>query len=120
MTALWYILLLDKAYYETEYRQTPSRNRKRHRFNQSDNERYIQQRRIPRCCSVLPVERSTWQGVYTSRDPQAMTTLTGFDAESFEYICNLFAPYCNDFSPFIDPEGYIVNCEEDKERTTTN
>ena len=37
-----------------------------------------------------------------------MITLTGFDFVSFEYLCNLFAPYYNDFSPWTDPEGYIV------------
>lgn len=37
-----------------------------------------------------------------------MITLTGFDFVSFEYLCNLFAPFYNDFSPWTDSEGYIV------------
>ena len=45
-----------------------------------------------------------------------MITLTGFDIESFHYICNLFAPYYNDYSPFVDPDGYIVKKKTKKGR----
>jgi hypothetical protein len=37
-----------------------------------------------------------------------MITLTGFDMESFMYICALFRLLYNDYSPFIDENGYIV------------
>jgi hypothetical protein len=37
-----------------------------------------------------------------------MITLTGFDMESFMYICALFRPLYNNYSPFIDENGYIV------------
>ena len=107
MMWLWYILLLHKAYYSEQDSRIPLCNRKRHRSQQSDYERYIRQRRIPRR-SLLSVEKSPWRRVYTSGDPQAMITLTGFDIDSFHYICNLFAPYYYEFSPFIDTEGFIV------------
>jgi hypothetical protein len=90
-----------------EQHRTPSRNRKRDRYLQNDFERYIRQRRIPRH-SLLSVKRSPWRRVFNSGDPQAMITLTGFDMDSFMYICALFRPLYNDYSPFIDEDGYIV------------
>ena len=105
---MWYLLLLHKAYSNEQGRRTPSRNRKRHRSCQSEYERYIRQRRIPRR-SLLLVEDSPWRRVFRSGDPQAMITLTGFDLPSFQYLCALFAPYYNDFSLFLDVEnGYIL------------
>jgi hypothetical protein len=87
--------------------QTPSRNRKRDRALKKDYQRYIRQRRIPRH-SLLYVKISPWHRVFNSGDPQAMITLTGFDMESFMYICALFCPLYNDYSPFIDENRYIV------------
>lgn len=101
------MLLLHKAYYSDNEGGIPSRNRKRHRSRQSDFERYIRQRRIPRH-ALLSVEKSPWRRVYGSGDPQAMITLTGFDIDSFHYICNLFSSFYNDYSPFIDGDGYIA------------
>lgn len=84
-----------------------SRYRKKHRSEQDSYERYVRQRRIPRH-SLLSVERSPWRRIYLSADDQAMITLTGFDMASFHYICQLFAPQYDAYSPFTDEDGYIV------------
>ena len=102
----WYLLLMYKAEEEERLRKTPTRNQNQYRQMLDDYERYIRQRRIPRH-SLLPVDKSAWRKAYTSGDNQAMITLTGFDMDSFHYICNLFAPMYDNYSPFIDANGYI-------------
>ena len=92
---------------EERHKRTSSRYQKSCRFQQSEYERYIRQRRIPRH-SLLPVSKSPWQRVYSSQDDQAMITLTGFDVNSFHYLCSVFAPMCETYSPFVNKDGYIV------------
>lgn len=105
---LWFnLLLLHRAYEEQLDNWVHSRNRKKLRSEQDQYERYVRQRRIPRN-SLLSVERSPWRRVYSSADDQAMITLTGFDMASFHYVCQLFAPAYDGYSPFIDEEGFIM------------
>ena len=105
---LWFhLLVLHRAYQEEIENQVHSRYRKKHRSEQDSYERYVRQRRIPRH-SLLSVERSPWRRIYLSADDQAMITLTGFDMASFHYICQLFAPQYDAYSPFTDEDGYIV------------
>jgi len=68
---------------------------------------YICQQCIPRI-SLLPISKSPWHRVYTTGDDQAMITLTGFDLPSFHFLLNLFAPLYDNYTPFIDKDGYII------------
>jgi hypothetical protein len=43
-----------------------------------------------------------------SEDNQAMITLTGFDLPSFHYLANLFAPIYEQYTPYMDGDGYII------------
>ncbi len=70
-------------------------------------DRYNRQRRIPRC-SLLSVSRSPWRRVFLSGDDQAMITLTGFDLPSFHYLANLFAPIYEQYTPYMDADGFII------------
>ena len=38
-----------------------------------------------------------------------MITLTGFDLPSFHYLANLFAPIYEQYTPYLDVDGYIVH-----------
>ena len=108
MRSLFQLYLMHVAAQNKERRkQTLSRYQKSHRFQQSNYERYICQRRIPHH-SLLPVQRSPWHRVYSSQDDQAMITLTGFDVHSFNYLCTLFGPVYDMYSPFLNEDGYIV------------
>ena len=46
--------------------------------------------------------------MYSSNNDQAMTTLTGFTTEAFLYILTMFAPVFDEYSPFVDEDGFIV------------
>jgi len=37
-----------------------------------------------------------------------MITLTGFTTEAFLYILMMFAPVFDEYSPFVDKDGFIV------------
>ncbi len=37
-----------------------------------------------------------------------MITLTGFTCEAFEYILQKFSPVYHEFTPFVDPRGFII------------
>jgi hypothetical protein len=89
-TLFWYMCILYRVFYRGQHR-TPSCNRKWDRASQNDYEIYIRQRSIPRH-SLLSVKRCPWRRVFNSGDPQALITLTGFDMESFMYICASFRP----------------------------
>ena len=69
-------------------------------------EKYLRQRKIPRC-SLLPINRSAWRCLYTSGNEQSMLTLTGFSFESFHFLCSLFAPLYDAYTPFVDKDGFI-------------
>lgn len=107
MRLYYHLLLLRKAYDDELGKHLHSRYRKDHRFSQNSYERYVRQRRIPRA-SLLSVAKSPWRQVYESRDDQAMITLTGFDMASFKYVCSLFAPFYDNYTPFTDANGHIV------------
>jgi hypothetical protein len=102
-----YILLLKYAKNNNITQFVFSRNRKIFRRALRAKDRYIRQRRIPRI-SLLPVSRSPWRRVFSSRDDQAMITLTGFDMESFYYVLNLFAPVYEQYTPHMDKDGFII------------
>jgi hypothetical protein len=52
---------------------------------------------------ILEHLKCPWQCVYTSRDEQAMITLTGFDMGSFHDVLTLFAPVNT-----VDSDDFIV------------
>jgi hypothetical protein len=43
-----------------------------------------------------------------SNNDQAMVTMTGFSNEAFQYLLALFTPVNDEYSPFVDEDGYIV------------
>lgn len=46
--------------------------------------------------------------MYASGDDQAMITLTGFNFCSFYHLLTLFAPLYDEYTPFINKDGFIV------------
>ena len=46
-----------------------------------------------------------------------MITLTGFDAPSFHFLLNLFAPVYEHYLPYVNKDGYIVRKKPDKGMT---
>ena len=106
-TTCLYLLLLKRAITARSSGFVYSRNRKIMRRRMGAKDRYIRQRRIPRI-SLLSIGKSPWRRVYTTGDDQAMITLTGFDLTSFHCLWNLFAPLYDNYSPFVDEDGYII------------
>ncbi len=45
---------------------------------------------------------------FLSGDDQVMITLTGFDLPSFHYLANLFAPIYEQYTPYMDADGFII------------
>jgi len=108
MLSYLHIFLLKYAKNNNSTQFVFSRNRKIFRRALGAKDRYIRQRRIPRI-SLLPVSRSPWRRVFSSRDDQATITLTGFDMESFYYLLNLFAPVYEQYTPHMNKEeGFII------------
>jgi hypothetical protein len=71
-------------------------------------QRQLWQRKIPRC-SLLDQSRSVWRHLYKSGNDQGMITLTGFDHARFDFLCEIFTPISNLYTPFV-PTG--VSCFE--------
>jgi len=69
-------------------------------------ERIRRQRRIPRSALLSPGD-SPWKKVYTSRNDQALITLTGLDFASFEMVECHFSHYFNRYTPFTN-DGKIA------------
>jgi hypothetical protein len=70
-----------------------------------------QQRCIPRA-ALLSTEQSPWRTVLDSRNDQALITLTGFDFETFEWLCAKFYPIYSTHSPFLGEGGRIKKIPE--------
>jgi hypothetical protein len=73
-------------------------------------QRQIWQRKIPRC-SLLDQSWSAWRHLYKSGNDQGMITLTSFDHATFNFLCEIFTPIFNSYTPFVFvPSG--VSCFE--------
>jgi hypothetical protein len=70
--------------------------------------RRLWQRKIPRC-SLQEQSQSAWCCLYESRNDQGMITLTGFDCAMFNFLCEIFTPIFESYTPFV-PSG--VSCFE--------
>ncbi len=75
--------------------------------NMDARERYIRQYRIPRG-SLLSISKSPWRRVYQYGDDQTLITLTGFDLNTFNLLLAQFAPVYEQYTPFVDADGFIV------------
>jgi hypothetical protein len=64
--------------------------------------RQLRQRKIPRC-SLQDQSSSAWRRLYDSRNDQGMITLTGFDHAAFDFLCGIFAPVFDSYTPFVPP-----------------
>jgi hypothetical protein len=96
-----------------------SQYQKEHHTNVlTDYERRIRQQHIPRS-SLLPVAYSPWRRLFSSSSDSGMITLTRFDTESFKWLLGLFAPFFDEYSPFIDDDGYIVRKQTNRGRPRT-
>ena len=76
-----------------------SRYRKDFYNSLDEDARRIRQRRLPRL-SLLSPSKSPWRKLFLSKSDQGMITLTGFDYDSFNTVCEKFAPVFEAFSPF--------------------
>ena len=56
-------------------------------------------RRIPREALLHP-KQSAWQKLYSSKNDQALITVTGFDHEAFKALLELFGPLFVNYSPW--------------------
>ena len=101
------LLLWCCAKHRKQQKFVYSRNRHCLRSRLGPKDRYICQRWIPRC-SLLFMSRSPWRRVYASGDDQAMITLTGFDFRSFHHLLSLFAQLYNQYTPFVNADGFII------------
>jgi hypothetical protein len=61
----------------------------------------------------VTVENSPWRKVYTSKDDQAMITLTGSDYNSCEYILVLFSPTYDLWQVFTMDWWKWLHCEKE-------
>ncbi len=71
-------------------------------------QRQLRQRKIPRC-SLLDQSRSAWRRLYESGNDQGMITLTSFYHATYDFLCEIFTPIFNSYTPFV-PTG--VSCFE--------
>ena len=55
------------------------------------------------------VEQNPQRQVFQSKNDQELITLTGFHFDAVEYLLQCFAPVYEDFTSFIDTDGYIVH-----------
>jgi DDE superfamily endonuclease len=65
----------------------------------TDVDRCIRDRRIPRI-ALLDPQASPWEHLYSSKNNQALITLTGFDHKSFAELVTLFEPYFMNYTPW--------------------
>ncbi len=79
----------------------------RHDYHRSLDKfhRRLQQRKIPRC-SLLEQSQSAWCHLYESRNDQGMMTLTGFDRDTFDSLCEIITPVFELYTPFV-PSGVL-------------
>jgi hypothetical protein len=59
----------------------------------------IRDRQIPRFVLLDP-QASPWEHLYSSKNNQALITLTGFDHNSFAELLTLFEPYFMKYTPW--------------------
>jgi hypothetical protein len=97
--------LLEEEEKENEF--IHSRYQKRYYKALSIAQRRLRYNRVPRI-ALLPPAQSAWRKIYSSRNDQAMITLTGFDLDTFEWLNSKFEPYFNTHSPFIKDKTHIV------------
>jgi hypothetical protein len=69
------------------------------------SQRQLRQRKIPRC-SLLDQSRSAWHCLYKSGNDQGMITLIGFNHATFDFLCEIFTPIFNLYTPFV-PTGVL-------------
>jgi DDE superfamily endonuclease len=84
-----------------------SRYRKRFLRSLSLYERHLHDRRIPRAALEYP-NSSAWRALGGSGNDLALITLTGLDFSVFNWLEQKFTPIHNQYSPFISPNGEIV------------
>ena len=100
--------------YEEDKQRKSRKNHSRYMkqfFNSLEmEERRIRQRSIPRV-SLLAQHQSAWHRLYKSESDQALITLTGLDFQSFHLLCCEFAPIFDNFSPFGEESGKLVQLQ---------
>jgi hypothetical protein len=71
---------------------------------------------IPRD-SLLNVHETSWRKLYCSYNNQALSTATGLDHPTFEYLLGKFQPIFDSTTPFgSDDERYIKTTTRGRER----
>jgi len=100
---LFVVLLLLDEEEDTSNKRIHSRYRKDFLKSLDIDQRRLRYRKIPRCCLQNPSE-SAWRKLYSAQNDQGMITLTGFDCASFAFLCALFAPVFDSYTPFV-PSG---------------
>jgi hypothetical protein len=82
-----------------------SRYRKDYHRSLDKFQRQLRQRKIPRC-SLLDQSRSAWRCLYESGNDQGMIALTGFNHATYNFLCEIFTPIFNSYTPFV-PTGVL-------------
>ncbi len=59
----------------------------------------IRANEIPRC-GLLSADKSVWKYLYWANNDRGLITFTGMNHSAFRKHLEVFAPYCDSYSPF--------------------